>query len=289
MFRRSAPKKPQIIREEQSIVEQNETHVFSHHKEDNTSIADKVQINSKSTPKLSVSTNPDRIQTTVCICMLINQEFSKYLIQVKENLSFLQSTFDKTFTVFVTHNVDRGLLEHLTNLDNSIVIDSGSVNEYERRNLYLKFVQENKLMFNYMMVIDPNLSLTLPLKKSSFNFLSDIEFNVAFANQTYKYYDIQSLVDGSKHVYTIEDENVKNEKIKQYQKHISKHNDLIPVQSAFGGFAIYNTNILDTSNKYTTDNHISFNLTISKQYSKMFIVPSFLIETHPNNAFLYVR
>jgi hypothetical protein len=287
MFRRSAPKKPQIIQVEPR--EKTEISVFLHKQEPVITSADKVLINSNSTPKLSVSTNPDRIQTSVCICMLIDKEFTKYLTRVKENLSFLQSTFNNTFTVFVAHNVQNDVLDDLNILDNTLVINSESVHEYEQRNLYLKFVQENRLMFNYMMVVDPKISLGLPLKKESFNFFSDVDFNVAFANQTYKYYDIESLIEGSKQVYTIEDENMKNAKIKQYQKHIPKHTELIPVQSAFGGFAVYNTNVLDSSNKYTTDNHISFNLSISKQYSKMFIVPSFLIETLPSNAFLYVR
>jgi hypothetical protein len=110
-----------------------------------------------------------------------------------------------------------------------------------------------------------------------------------FANQTYKYYDIESLVDDKKQVYRIDDMEVKQKKIKQYQVHIPKNSGLIPVNSAFGGFAVYKTSVLDTGNKYTTDNHISFNLNISKAYSKMFIDSSFIIETNPNNSFLYEK
>jgi hypothetical protein len=212
-----------------------------------------------------------------------------YLKPLKENISFLQSLFDKTFVVFVAHNVEQETLDVLDTLDHSLLIKTDSILQYEQRNLYLKFVHENRVIFNSMMVIDPKISLTLPLNKSSFDFISKNEFNVAFSNQTYKYYDIESLIEGSKHVYKIEDLDEKNEKIKQYQKHISRYGEPIPVQSAFGGFAIYNMNVLDDDNKYTTDNHISFNLTISKKYSRMYIIPSFLIETPPSISSLYVK
>ncbi len=92
MFRRSAPKKPQIIQEMEPS-EKTEVSVFLHKKEPVIPSADKVLINSNSTPKLSVSTNPDRIQSSICICMLIGEDFGKYLTRVKENLSFLQSGY----------------------------------------------------------------------------------------------------------------------------------------------------------------------------------------------------
>jgi len=248
-----------------------------------------ISIAPKPSLKLHVSTNPNRIYTSVCICMLLQQGVDNYIIPLKENISFLQSLFDKTFIVFVAHNVEQETLDVLEKLEHSVLIKADNALEYEQRNLYLKFVHENRVIFNSMMVIDPKISLTLPLNKSSFDFLSKIEFSAAFSNQTYKYYDIDSLIAGSKFVHSIEDADTRNAKIKQYQKHISRYSDLIPVQSAFGGFAIYNMNVLDNENKYTTDNHISFNLTISKKYSNMYIVPSFLIETAPNNASLYVR
>lgn len=283
MFRRSVMKKPQGQPENKS-----EVTVFTR-KEEVKQANPNISIAPKPSLKLHVSTNPNRIYTSVCICMLLQQGVDNYIIPLKENISFLQSLFDKTFIVFVAHNVEQETLDVLEKLEHSVLIKADNALEYEQRNLYLKFVHENRVIFNSMMVIDPKISLTLPLNKSSFDFLSKIEFSAAFSNQTYKYYDIDSLIAGSKFVHSIEDADTRNAKIKQYQKHISRYSDLIPVQSAFGGFAIYNMNVLDNENKYTTDNHISFNLTISKKYSNMYIVPSFLIETAPNNASLYVR
>jgi hypothetical protein len=162
--------------------------------------------------------------------------------------------------------------------------------EYKKRNMYLKFIHENRSRFEYMMVVDPLISLTTKLNPESFNFFrNNVDFNVMCANQTYKYYDIDSLVDGKRQVYTIENEEARKRKIKQYQVHIPKNTGLIPVSSAFGGLAVYKISVLESNNRYTTDNHISFNLNISTTRSKMYIDSSFLIETNPNNYFLYEK
>jgi hypothetical protein len=237
--------------------------------------------------KLNVSSNPRKIHCSVCICIVMNTDDE--LDIVSNNLSCLQSLFEKSFIVFVIDS-ESSLIEWSTRHENSLTIQTTFTEEHAKRNLYLKFVHDNKLSFNYMMVIDPLISLKTPLKPESFDFFrKDTEFNAMFANQTYKYYDIESLVDDKKQVYRIDDMEVKQKKIKQYQVHIPKNSGLIPVNSAFGGFAVYKTSVLDTGNKYTTDNHISFNLNISKAYSKMFIDSSFIIETNPNNSFLYEK
>ena len=236
---------------------------------------------------LNISENPTKINSSVCICILMNT--TDTLDIISNNLSYLHSLFEKSFIVFV---VDHGssVIEWSTRHENSLTIQTTFTEEYEKRNLYLKFVQDNKLSFNYMLVIDPLISLKIPLKTDLFQFLrKDVAFNVMFANQTYKYYDIESLVDDKKQVYRIDDKEEKQKKIKEYQVHIPKNTGMIPVHSAFGGFAIYKTSVLDGNNKYTTDNHISFNLNISKSYSKLFIDSSFLIETNPNNSFLYEK
>lgn len=237
--------------------------------------------------KLNVSNNPNKINCSVCICIIMNT--TDMLELVSNNLSRLQSLFDKSFIVFVVQS-ESSIIEWASRHENSITIQTTFTEEYEKRNLYLKFVHDNKSSFNYMMVVDPLISLKTPLKTESFEFLrKDMDFNVMFANQTYKYYDIESLVDEKKQVYRIEDEELKQRKIRQYQVHIPKNTGLIPVNSAFGGLAVYKTSVLDSDNKYTTDNHISFNLKISTAYSKMFIDSSFLIETNPNNSFLYEK
>jgi len=242
---------------------------------------------SKTELKLSVSNNPKKIHCSVCICIIMNTDDELNL--VSNNLSYLQTLFEKTFIVFVIDS-ESSLIEWSTRHENSLTIRTTFTEEHAKRNLYLKFVHDNKKTFNYMMVIDPLISLKTPLKSESFDFFrKDVEFNVMFANQTYKYYDIESLVDDKKQVYRIDDIELKQKKIKQYQVHIPKNTGLIPVNSAFGGVAVYKTIVLDFDNKYTTDNHISFNLNISNKYSKMFIDSSFIIETSPTNSFLYEK
>jgi hypothetical protein len=241
----------------------------------------------KSDLKLSISTNPNKINCSVCICILMNTLDTLEIIS--NNLSYLQALFEKSFIVFVVDN-GSSVNEWSSQHKNSLTIQTTFKEEYAKRNLYLKFVQDNKTSFDYMIVIDPTICLKTSLKSEVFDFLrKDVDFNVMFANQTYKYYDIESLVDNKKQVYRIDDVELKKKKIKEYQVHIPKNSGLIPVNSAFGGLAVYKTSILDSDNKYTTDNHISFNLNISNAYSKMFIDSSFLIETNPNNSFLYEK
>lgn len=236
--------------------------------------------------KLRISNNPNKIHASVCICIVMNTDQDLQIIS--NNLSHLQALFEKSFIVFVV-DCNSASVEWCKQYENSVTIEATG-EEYVKRNMYLKVVHENKKIFTYMMVLDPQVSLTTKINPDSFRFLKkNIEFSAMFANQTYKYYDIEYLVDEKKQVYSIENLEEKKRKIKQYQAHIPKHTGLIPVKSAFGGFAVYNTSVLDSNNTYTTDNHITFNVTISLAYSKMFIDSSFLIETNPNNSFLYEK
>jgi hypothetical protein len=241
-----------------------------------------VEIITSSTNGIKIYESTSGISKSVCICVLI-KDISN-IENMTQNLIKVRESFKKTFIVFVSYNIDTIYKEVLSNLENCLLINSNKYSEeFQLRNLYLKFVHENRKTFDLMMVIDP-VNLRLPINSRSFNFLENLEFNAAFANQSYKYYDIESLIDDYKDGSTITDPELKQE----YQKHISINNELIPVRSAFGGLAIYKTEVLDVDNKYTTDNHITFNLKISEKYSKMFIVPSFLVETSPDNAYLYL-
>jgi hypothetical protein len=243
---------------------------------------DKLELITAPTNGIKIYESPAGILTSVCICVLINDKNNIQIII--ENLIKLREIFKKTFIVFVSYNMDILYREVLSNLENCLLINSTNYSEeFQLRNLYLNFFHENRKMFNLMMVIDP-INLYCPINRKSFNFLENLDFNVAFANQSYKYYDIDSLIDDYKNGSTITDPELK----KEQQKHISINNELIPVKSAFGGLAVYKTEVLDLDNKYTTDNHITFNLKISEKYSKMFIVPSFLVETSPDNAYLYL-
>jgi len=247
-------------------------------------VQESVIIEEKTNLKLYSSNIPGKIDKSVCICILM-KTFENF-DYIRKNLSKLQTIFNKSFIVFIANNE---MSELCTKFENAITITTNFEEEYEKRNLYLKFVHENKELFDYMLVLDPKISLTLNIP--SFDFLNkeNLDFSAMFANQTYKYYDIENLVDDKKQIYLLKDPEVKKEKIKKYQVHIPRNSNLIPVKSAFGGAAIYDINVLDSDIKYTVDNHITFNLKISKKYSKMYIDPSFLIETSPNNSFLYEK
>ena len=84
------------------------------------------------------------------------------------------------------------------------------------------------------------------------------------------------------------DPQTRSSKTSQLKRHISKHADLIPVRSAFGGLAIYKTKHL-TENSYASDGHVSFNLKYYKSGgNRMFLDPSLLLETPSENAYLYL-
>jgi len=205
------------------------------------------------------------------------------------NISILQSVFSKTFFVFVIRDNNKITELTFSKINHSIVIQTQETEEYKQRNLYLKFVHENRSLFDIMVVIDPLISLLTPLNPAVFSFLkSNLKFSACFANQSYKYYDIENLVDDTRAVHIIEDETEKKQQIKLLQKHIHKESGNIPVKSAFGGFGIYKIAALDHDNKYTTDKHITFNLKVYSKDPNMFIVSSFLIETSPENAGLYL-
>ena len=161
---------------------------------------------------------------------------------------------------------------------------------YKNRNMYLSFVCDNKNIFDYMIVIEPHVSLWKPLSLTSFNFLKlkdNTQWNAMFANQSYKYYDIENLV--SKHINILEvSEENKKQFIKDKQFHIPPNADYIPVDSAYGGFAVYKTHIIHDKIKYMDDGHISFNLKLFGTTSNMFIDPAFVIDTNPKNAHVYL-
>jgi hypothetical protein len=222
--------------------------------------------------KLFVSQYEESISRSVCICMLLSN-VSKHKDVIKNNIAYLQKHFNQSFIVFVNCTSSDSTEDDFSNIDNSMLINTNEKDEYNQRNIYLKFVHENKQIFNLLMVIDPLTCLISPLNIKSFEFLRDsqFKFSAVFANQSYKYYDIDNLISN---------------KIDR-QTHISRYSEPLAVESAFGGFGIYNMNIIELDNKYASDNHISFNLNISKKHGNMFLLPSFIIETSSEIAYLY--
>ena len=189
------------------------------------------------------------ISLSVCFCIL-----DKTL-----DLSELQSQFKKSFVVYVGD----GTLPN----ENSISLPTVGIH----RNVYLSFVVTNRKHFDLMIVLD-NASLEEgSLSCCSPNRLET--WDAVFANQTYKYYDIDNLRPKP---------NIPNREI---QKHISKSSAPIQVVSAFGGLAIYKTKFL-SENMYANDDHVSFNTRYGGQ--RKFVYPSLLLKTSPEMATFYV-
>jgi len=238
--------------------------------------------------QLFTSSHDNAIDKSICICMLLKNIEAQHQ-SILSNISILQNLFRQTFFVFVLCGESKMTELTFNKINSSLLIQTFEIDEHKQRNLYLKFVLENKKSFNYMAVIDPLTCLITPLKPNSFDFFkSGVGFSAVFANQSYKYYDIESLVTDTVYVNLITDQEEKRSIIKSQQKHIHKESGNLIVKSAFGGFGIYNVAVLDPQNRYTTDNHISFNLKISALNPDMFIVSSFVIETSPDNVSLYV-
>lgn len=228
---------------------------------------------------------------TACVCILL-KNIEPYVSSIYENINFLKTIMKGVFFVLIDNNSTDKTAQLCKSIPNSILLQAAGQEEYAVRNMYLKFVHDNKSVFTYMMVIDAEICLRSPLRIESFNFLEKdtvLQWDVIFANQSYKYYDIYNLITDQFDITQI-DRTILQEVVSRQQKHIPMDSGFIPVKSAFGGFAIYKTHILVTNNKYTTDGHVSFNLKLREVNPsvRMFIDSSFIIETHTENAHLYV-
>ena len=231
-----------------------------------------------------------RFAESACVCIMLHN-VEQSMPSIVENINIFRNLFKRIFFVLIDNNSTDNTFQLCKNIPNSILLQSTGEEEYATRNMYLKFVYSNKTLFNYMIVIDADIALRNPLTMTSFKFLEAEmvdHWDVIFANQSYKYYDIQNLITPNFNIQDVSLDQVEKV-IQNEQTHIPSDAGLIPVKSAYGGFAIYKTHILDINNKYTTDKHVSFNLRLHNKLPniKMFIDSSFVIETHSDNAYLY--
>jgi len=225
-------------------------------------------------PTLDLHLNPTAPYcASVCICLDTPDTANI------EKIQMLMTYFTKSYVVFLGQG-DKSIRHTL--------FLSGA----EGRNAYLSFVIAHLSFFDLMLVIDSKLSLLREIPASSFSCCSPERlptWDAVFANQTYKYYDIASLRSDECPTNMSElDPQTRLSKTSQLKRYISKHTDLIPVRSAFGGLAIYKTKHL-VENSYAPDGHVSFNLKYYKSGgNRMFLDPSLLLETPSENAYLYL-
>ena len=222
---------------------------------------------------------PANIDGKICICMLLNEDVTDEQI-VK--LTALRMFFKHTHIVFVTDSHVQTPVASTINYASILRIDG----EVMKRNAYLAFFKENIAIFTHMMVID---LCSLELTSRSFNFFNSNDWDVAFANQSYKYYDIDNLISEETRSFHEETDLSKKKIIKRtLQYHIPRDTPPIEVLSAYGGLAIYKSGVIQSDFFYKNDEHKSFNLAINHITQKMFIYPDFVIETDKELAGFYV-
>lgn len=225
-----------------------------------------------------------------CICVVFekSQEYSKTVL---DNLIIFRNFFKKTYILVVWATPLNNLFYELKKIPHCMVIQIDPTSGVLYRNTYTSFVLKNKHIFNIMVLIDPNIILkykpSIELLKRFKNDKID-SWDVLFANQSYKYYDIESLISNFCNIQDVTSETNKREFIKKHQTHIPRDSGLIEVKSAYGGLAFYKTYLLDGSTTYSDNTHISFNISLSKKTKKMFIDSDMVVETCEDNAFLYI-
>ena len=201
----------------------------------------------------------------VCICVYMSEKTVNI-----EKLSKLLSYFKGGFVVFV------GNLAESPKMDNSVFLYFNGDSEATARNIYLSFVVNNGSHFDAMIVIDTKTSLINDIQSSSLSCCGlkrYLSWDAVFANQSYKYYDIANARPTTLNIF----------------RNISRTEPPIPVTSAFGGLAIYKVEFLNEK-MYSGDGHVVFNTNYYKNGGKrMFIDPSLILDTPPENAYVYIK
>jgi hypothetical protein len=265
--------RPNLIRRTNRPAASNESFVSSNN----------IQLfNSGPQSPVNMAENADApFPVNACICTLLKNDEENFS-SIITNIRSLQKYFSKSFVVFVESNSTDNTVEVFSKVDNALFIHLDSASESAQRNAYLSFVVKNTRMFDVMIVLDTKIAIRKPINKSSFGCLSSANYSqwdAVFANQSYKYYDIDSLRTK---------ETLSNpEKSKSMKQHIPRDEKYIPVISAFGGLALYKTHQLDKC-EYKSDGHVSFNILYNRQCPRMFIDPSLVLETLEENAHLYL-
>jgi hypothetical protein len=166
------------------------------------------------------------------------------------------------------------------------------------RNKYLSYIRENidPIQFPYIVIADFNLLNNKLSSEAVLSSWSRDDWDVVTANQSGRYYDIWAL----RHpLWSPNDCWEQHEFLKKYIKipeivnaysiksrmlRIPKGSDWIPVESAFGGFAIYKSNFLMHSFFYEGKTeagnmvceHVNFNKNIKDSGARIFINTSLI-------------
>jgi hypothetical protein len=174
------------------------------------------------------------------------------------------------------------------------------------RNKYLSYIRENidPIKFPYIVIADFNLLNNKLSSEAVLSSWSRDDWDVVTANQSGRYYDIWAL----RHpLWSPNDCWEQHEFLKKYIKipeivnaysiksrmlRIPKGSDWIPVESAFGGFAIYKSNFLMHNFFYEGKNeagnmiceHVYFNKKIKQSGASIFINTSLINANYTDHS-----
>jgi uncharacterized protein YnzC (UPF0291/DUF896 family) len=181
-------------------------------------------------------------------------------------------------------------------------LSTASPDRHERmalcRNSYLEEIRTRvrKLKIDFVVVADldgVNRDLTPDSVASCF---TRDDWDACFANQGRNYYDVFALrhetwcpEDPWREMWQLREQGTKDLKSKEIaihrkQRHISPNSDWIRVDSAFGGLAIYRTEVMlssrysayPKSQSLSTCEHVAFHLENSKKNLNFFINPKLI-------------
>lgn len=242
-------------------------------------------------PAVDVAVNPDGVYPySICICTLLKNNQKDFDTIIK-NIRVVQQMFKKSFVVLVDAGSTDNTADVFSKIDNVLFIRMEKTStEAECRNAYLSFVKKNASLFDIMMVADVNIALRRPIAKESLSLCSPkmLSWDAAFANQSYRYYDIKQLrsPECPTDLSNLPDDE-RAIRMRTLKRHIPRDEKPMPVHSAFGGLALYRTQFLDGCD-YANDGHVTFNLRFHARTKNMFIYPSLVLETLEENANLYL-
>jgi len=174
------------------------------------------------------------------------------------------------------------------------------------RNKYLSYIRENidPIQFPYIVIADFNLLNNKLSSEAVLSSWSRDDWDVVTANQSGRYYDIWAL----RHpLWSPNDCWEQHEFLKKYIKipeivnaysiksrmlRVPKGSDWIPVESAFGGFAIYKSNFLKHNFFYEGKNeagnmiceHVYFNKKIKQSGASIFINTSLINANYTDHS-----
>jgi len=182
------------------------------------------------------------------------------------------------------------------------------------RNNYVEFIRAHWDEFDYVVVADFD-GINSKLNRNSIDscFNSDVAWDMCSANQKHGYYDIYALRASNWCEVNFMDElskfglgltskkdfQLRTKFIYEKMRKISKNSEWIRVDSAFGGLAIYRSEVFlkcDYTSLISTGRnqceHVDFNLKLSERGYKLYINPG-LINSHWNtyniNRFKIIR